>query len=342
MRPCSSRITSSTTCCTCTFWKYCAAALTEVTSHDQGRDLVEDAPVAVGEHLEGVVDHHRIQRRGAGHQQRSAPAPAAGAACGGGRARATAGRAARAWSRAASSARPGRRGVHAAPCISRAMGWPAPRQFGAAGRRRRRRSRRPATSAARRAAARRRAAPAARRAPATSRPSSGNTGRGSAASRARSAAQSGAAPPASQRRSISIVRRGIREQAPQRGVVHAGLRHRPGAQRHQPVALRRRQPQPVGERQRVAGRAARRAAAADRPARRPRPAAPGVRDRRPPAAPRPARRAPPSARSPPRGSGAARMRVSSLHTRSADSAAEPGDAGADRRQRRRLGRRRAP
>ena len=32
MRPCSSRITSSTTCCTCTFWKYCAAAFTEVTS----------------------------------------------------------------------------------------------------------------------------------------------------------------------------------------------------------------------------------------------------------------------------------------------------------------------
>ena len=30
MRPCSSRITSSTTCCTWTFWKYCAAALIEV------------------------------------------------------------------------------------------------------------------------------------------------------------------------------------------------------------------------------------------------------------------------------------------------------------------------
>ena len=32
MRPCSSRITSSTTCCTWTFWKYCAAAFTAVTS----------------------------------------------------------------------------------------------------------------------------------------------------------------------------------------------------------------------------------------------------------------------------------------------------------------------
>ena len=30
MRPCSSRITSSTICCTCTFWKYWAAALIEV------------------------------------------------------------------------------------------------------------------------------------------------------------------------------------------------------------------------------------------------------------------------------------------------------------------------
>ena len=36
-------------------------------NHQRG-NLVQDAPVAVGEHLECVVDHHRIQRGGAGHQ----------------------------------------------------------------------------------------------------------------------------------------------------------------------------------------------------------------------------------------------------------------------------------
>ena len=36
---------------------------------DQRGKLVENPPVAGGKHLEGVVDHHRIKRRGAGHQQ---------------------------------------------------------------------------------------------------------------------------------------------------------------------------------------------------------------------------------------------------------------------------------
>jgi hypothetical protein len=37
---------------------------------DQRRELVENPPVVLGEHLEGVIDHHRIQRGGTGHQQR--------------------------------------------------------------------------------------------------------------------------------------------------------------------------------------------------------------------------------------------------------------------------------
>ena len=36
---------------------------------DQRGKLVENPPVAGGKHLKGVVDHHRIKRRGAGHQQ---------------------------------------------------------------------------------------------------------------------------------------------------------------------------------------------------------------------------------------------------------------------------------
>ena len=40
MRPCSSRITISTTCCICTFWKYCASCLHAGYGHDQGRDLI--------------------------------------------------------------------------------------------------------------------------------------------------------------------------------------------------------------------------------------------------------------------------------------------------------------
>ena len=34
----------------------------------QRRNLVQDPPVAVGEHLECVINHHRVERRGPGHQ----------------------------------------------------------------------------------------------------------------------------------------------------------------------------------------------------------------------------------------------------------------------------------
>ena len=210
-------------------------------------------------------------------------------------------------------------------CISRRC---RRRQFRArpARRARRRRSRPRAT---RRAISRSSCAhtrrPAASPSASTSRPSSGKTGRRSAASRARRAAQSGPPSPASQARPIRMLGRRVGERAAQ-AASSRRARDRRRAQVRQTGRARRVDKRRRSARSRPRRPASQRGEAEQRVGRR------AGLDQRAPAASGSAPSGSTAASTPssamsatePAGSGAARMRFSSLQTRSAESRARPG------------------
>ena len=209
----------------------------------QDRNLVEDARVAVGEHREGVVDHHRVERRGARHdageqqhEQQAAPvvadvlAPQA-AKQGAGRVAPTGGR--------------GEPIGRSSPEVVSAARQP--RQFRAGRRRRPRRSRRSATMRELPAATLRLVAPIGRRAPARPGPRAERPEPASLLIRPRSAAQSAPPSPASQARPNKIscgVSASIRRSAASSaaGSGKGGCR-----KRGEPFPLRPGEAEPVGE-----------------------------------------------------------------------------------------------